>query len=57
MSVKGFVGHITQHCIYKNGQLATLYFALGLDGDAPYDAPFPNTFYAPLHEAGDHAKP
>jgi hypothetical protein len=35
----------------KNGQLSTLYFALGLDGDAPYAAPFPNPIYAELHAA------
>lgn len=50
MTVRDFLGHITQHCIYKDGQLATLYFALGLDGDAPYDAPFPNPIYAELHK-------
>ena len=57
MPVKGFVGHIVQNSIYKHGQLATLYFALGLDGDAPYDAPFPNPIYAQLHEAGGHETP
>jgi hypothetical protein len=51
MLVRVFVGHIVQNSIYKHGQLATLYFALGLDGDAPYDAPFPNPIYAKLHEA------
>ena len=50
MTVRDFLGHITQHCIYKDGQLATIYFALGLDGDAPYDAPFPNPIYAGLHK-------
>jgi hypothetical protein len=34
-----------QNCIYKNGQLATIYFALGLDGTEPYEAPFPNPIY------------
>ena len=57
MPVRGFVGHIVQNSIYKHGQLATLYFALGMDGDAPYDAPFPNPIYATLHEAGRHATP
>ncbi len=45
MNVRAFIAHIIQNCIYKNGQLATIYFALGLDGDEPYDAPFPNPIY------------
>ena len=57
MPVRGFVGHIVQNSIYKNGQLATLYYALGLDGDTPYDAPFPNPIYAEMHQAKtDQAK-
>jgi hypothetical protein len=59
MNVRGFIGHMVQNSIYKNGQLATLFFGLGLDGDAPYEAPFPNTIYEqtfdtlsrPLHQA------
>jgi hypothetical protein len=59
MNVRAFVGHMVQNSIYKNGQLATIYFALGLDGTEPYDAPFPNRVYAqvfdtldrPLHRA------
>ncbi len=50
MTVRDFLGHMLQNCIYKHGQFATLYFALGLDGDAPYDAPWPNPIYATLHE-------
>ena len=50
MTVRQFLGHIVQNSIYKNGQLMTLFYALGLDGDAPYDAPFPNPIYAALHE-------
>jgi len=50
MTVRDFLGHIAQHCIYKSGQLSTLYFALGLDGDAPYNAPWPNPIYATLHD-------
>ncbi len=50
MPVRGFIGHIVQNTIYKSGQLSTLYFALGLDGDAPYDAPFPNPIYEKLHK-------
>ena len=50
MTVRGFLGHIFQNSVYKSGQLSTLYFALGLDGEAPYDAPFPNPIYAQLHK-------
>lgn len=50
MNVRGFLCHMIQNCIYKNGQFATLFFALGLDGAAPYDAPFPNPFYRHLHD-------
>jgi len=55
MSVRTFIGHIVQNSIYKSGQLATIYYALGLDGVAPYDAPFPNPIYAQLHESQPHA--
>lgn len=44
-SVRGILQHMCQNCVYKNGQLSYLFFALGLDGDAPYDAPFPNPIY------------
>lgn len=50
MNVRAFVCHMIQNCIYKHGQFATIYFALGLDGDAPYDAPWPNPIYTELHE-------
>ena len=50
MTVRQFLGHIIQNSIYKNGQLMTIFYALGLDGDAPYDAPFPNPIYADLHK-------
>jgi hypothetical protein len=50
MNVRDFVCHMIQNCIYKNGQLATLYFALGLDGTEPYSAPFPNPLYAMLRQ-------
>lgn len=50
LTVRQFIGHIVQNSIYKNGQLMTLFYALGLDGDAPYDAPFPNPIYAELHK-------
>ena len=44
-SVRGILHHMYQNCVYKSGQLSYIYFALGLDGDAPYDAPFPNPIY------------
>lgn len=47
-SVRGILHHMYQNCVYKNGQLSTIYFALGLDGDAPYDAPFPNPIYTEI---------
>ncbi len=55
MTVRDFLGHIVQNSIYKHGQLSTLYFALGLDGSAPYDAPFPNPIYQELHKANTDA--
>lgn len=54
MNVRKFVCHMIQNSIYKHGQFSTLFFALGLDGDAPYDAPFPNPIYAEMHEMGNH---
>lgn len=48
-TVRFLVGHILQNTIYKNGQLATIYFALGLDGTEAYVAPMPNDYYAQLH--------
>jgi len=53
MNTRDFVCHMIQNCIYKHGQFSTLYFAMGLDGDAPYDAPFPNPIYLDLRE-GHH---
>ena len=47
-TVRGFLCHIIQNSIYKNGQFTTLYYALGLDGTEPYDAPLPNPIYAKL---------
>ena len=45
MTVRQFICHMIQNTIYKHGQFATLYFAQGLDGKAPYTAPFPNPIY------------
>ena len=46
MTVRGFVCHMVQNTIYKHGQFSELFFALGLDGTEPYEAPFPNPIYA-----------
>lgn len=45
VNVRWMVFHITQQVVYKVGQLSTLYYALGLDGTEPYQAPFPNEYY------------
>lgn len=55
LSVRTFIAHIVQNSIYKNGQLATIYYALGLDGDAPYNAPFPNPIYEDVHKGNTDA--
>ena len=49
--VRWFVCHMIDNTIYKSGQLATLYFALGLDGSDPYTAPLPNSEYELLRAA------
>ncbi len=54
-NVRGFVGHMIQHVIYKNGQFSTLFFALGLDGTEPYDAPWPNPIYEEVRAASSAA--
>ena len=51
MNVRDFVCHMIQNCIYKQGQFSALYFAMGLGGEAPCDAPFPNRFSLELCEA------
>ena len=50
-NVRNFVCHAIQNNIYKHGQFATLYFALGLDGTAPYEAPSANPIYEQMHVA------
>ncbi len=50
MNVRWFVCHMIQNCIYKHGQFATIYFALGLDGTEPYDCPWPNRLYGRMRE-------
>ncbi len=48
MNIREFLCHMIQHCVYKNGQLSTIFFGLGLDGAEPYSATFPNTIYTEL---------
>jgi uncharacterized damage-inducible protein DinB len=48
MNVRGFINHMVQNTIYKHGQFSTIFFGLGLDGDGPYQAPFPNEIYKEL---------
>ena len=43
VTVRDLICHMVQNVIYKHGELATIYFALGLDGTEPYTAPLPNT--------------
>ena len=45
MTGRGFVVHMVQNVIYKHGQFATIFYALGYDGTGPYEAPFPNDLY------------
>ena len=44
-NIRWFICHMIQNCVYKHGQLSTIFFMLGLDGDEPYTAPFPNPIY------------
>ncbi len=50
LNVRWFLFHMIQNTIYKHGQFATIYFALGLDGTEPYTAPFPNPIYAEVRQ-------
>jgi len=45
VNVRWLVWHMCQNVIYKHGQLATLYFQLGLEGEEPYQAPLPQMDY------------
>jgi hypothetical protein len=45
MNIRFFIGHMVQNLIYKHGQFAEVFFALGYDGTEPYSAPFPNAIY------------
>lgn len=50
MDVRTLIVHITQQVIYKHGQLSTLFYALALDDEALYTAPYPNDGYATLSD-------
>lgn len=50
VNVRWIVFHTMQQVVYKTGQLSTLYYALGLDGTEPYEAPQPNTYYLQYRE-------
>lgn len=41
IDVRRLVTHMVQNVVYKSGQVSTNFFALGLDGDEPYTAPYP----------------
>lgn len=44
-NIRGFLFHIGQHLIYKEGQIRMLYYEMGLDGPEPYAAPYPDEIY------------
>ena len=46
MNIRSLIGHTIQNVVYKHGQFAVLFYALGYDGDLPYSAPLPNAIYA-----------
>ena len=54
VNVRWVVWHMCQNVIYKHGQLAALYFQLGLDGEEPYEAPLPQKDYERLAEMMRH---
>lgn len=56
-TARGFICHMVQNAIYKHGQFSTLFFALGLDGTEPYDAPWPNPIYERVWAAKADAPP
>jgi hypothetical protein len=55
VNARWLVWHMCQNVIYKHGQLATLSFQLGLDGEEPYRAPLPRDDYDRLEEMLSHA--
>lgn len=44
-TVRSFFFHMAQNIIYKSGQIRMIHFELGLDGDGPYKAPYPDLYY------------
>lgn len=48
VNARWIVYHAMQQVVYKMGQLAWLYYALGLDGTEPYQAPSYNELYQRL---------
>ena len=56
MNVRFFYAHMAQNVTYKSVQLSMVIFALGYDGTAPYDAPFPNQIYAQARLARTEAE-
>ncbi len=53
VTIRYLICHMVQNVIYKHGELATVYFALGLDGTEPFTAPLPTEFHP---EAIEQAK-
>ena len=54
VNLRWLVCHMTGNVIYKHGQLATLYFSLGLDGEEPYLPPLPNNLHDQLTDMRSH---
>ncbi len=54
VNLRWLVYHMTGNVIYKHGQLATIYFMLGLDGTEPYRAPLPQDDYDRLADMMTH---
>jgi hypothetical protein len=52
-NVRGLVVHTLRSTLYKHGQMMTLFYAMGLDGDEAYAAPLPNEYYAEIKAQGD----
>jgi len=57
MNVRHFIDHMTQNVIYKHGQFAEVFYALGYDGTVPYTAPLPNAIYEEIRLCPPHPSP
>ena len=57
LNVRWFVGHMIQNAIYKHGQFAEVFYALGYDGTGPYAAPFPNEIYEEVRALKSESRP